>query len=91
MLVHQPIFIYSSWNYKYLDRGYDVKGVFLENSKALAKIRHSGVVFKLEQNGIPGNLRMILQVYLDERKKRIVLNGQVFPWASVVTAGVVFV
>lgn len=48
-------------------------------------------MFKLEQNGIPGNLRMILQVYLDERKKRIVLNGQVFPWASVVTAGVVFV
>ena len=37
-------------------------------------------MFKLEQNGIFGNLRIILQDHtgLDKRKGRVVLNGQVF-------------
>ena len=30
-----------------------------------------------------GSLRMVLQDYLDERKEKVVLNGQVFSWANV--------
>ena len=30
-----------------------------------------------------GSLRMILQGYLDERKEKVVLNGQTFSWANV--------
>ena len=47
--------------YKSLDCGYDVRGHFLDNLKAFDKIQHNGVLFKLEQNGISGNLLMILQ------------------------------
>ena len=40
-------------------------------------------MFKLEQNGISGNFRLILQDNLDERKERVVLKGQAFSWANV--------
>ena len=73
--------------YKSLDCGYDVRGVFIENPKAVDKIQHNVVVFKSEQNGVSESLRIFLQDYLDERKERIVLIDQVFSWARV-TAGV---
>ena len=44
-------------------------------------------MFKLKQNYITGNLRMILQDYLDERKERVALNHQILSWTNV-TAGV---
>ena len=31
--------------YKYLDRGYDVRGTFLDNLKAFDEILHNGVFF----------------------------------------------
>ena len=38
---------------------------------------------KLEQNGISGNLPKILQDFLDNRKQRVELNGQVTSWVNV--------
>ena len=43
--------------------------------------------FKLEQKDISGDLLNILIDFLSNRKPRVVLNGQVSPWASV-NAGV---
>ena len=73
--------------YKSFDCVYDIRCVFLDNSKAFDKIRLNGVVLKLKQNGVSGNLRIILLDYLDERKEKEVLNGQVFSWTNV-AAGV---
>ena len=42
-------------------------------------------MFKLKQNYISGNLRMILQDYLGERKERVVLNRKIFLWVNVTT------
>ena len=39
---------------------------------------HDGIIYKLTQNGMSGNLLNLLQDFLKERKQRVVLNGQVF-------------
>ena len=40
--------------YKSFDCGYEVRGVFLDISKAFDKVWHDETIFKLEQNGISG-------------------------------------
>ena len=42
--------------YKSSDEGYQVRGVFLDMSKAFDKVRHNDLLFKLKQGGISGNL-----------------------------------
>ena len=46
---------------------------------------HGGIIYKLTQNGISGNLLNILQDFLMERKQRAVLNGQVSTWENINT------
>ena len=52
-----------------------VRAVFLGISKAIGKVWHDGLIFKLKQNGVSGCLFMFLQNYLNNRKKCVVLNG----------------
>ena len=52
-------------------------------SKAFDKVWHDGLVFKLKQNGIKGKLLSLLIYYLDLRKQRVVVNGQVSNWAPI--------
>ena len=42
--------------YKSFDDGYEVRGVFLDISKAFDKVWHNGLIFKLQENGISSNL-----------------------------------
>ena len=53
----------------------EVRAVFLDISKAFDKVWHDGLIFKLEQNGVCGNLLKFFQNYLTSRKRRVVLNG----------------
>ena len=69
--------------YKSFDCGYEVRGVFLDISKAFDKVWHDGIIFKLEQNGISGKLHKLLHDFLVNRKQRVVLNGQVSSWSNV--------
>ena len=48
---------------------------------------HDGIIFKLTQNGISGNLLNLLRDFLNERKQRVILNGQFSIWKNV-SAGV---
>ena len=50
--------------YSLLDEGYDVRGVFLDISKAFDKVWHAGLIFKLEQNGISGKLLRLIKDFL---------------------------
>ena len=73
------------------DEGFDVRSVFLDISKAFdgmmpLTVWHDGIIFKLKQNGISGNLLSLLSSFLRNRKQRVVLNGQT-SWADV-NAGV---
>ena len=73
--------------YQSLDQGYEVRGVFLDISKAFDKVWHIGLIHKLKQNGIGGLLLKILTDFLKSRKQRVVLNGQHSSWSDVL-AGV---
>ena len=73
--------------YKSFDEEFEVRGVFLGISKAFDKVCHEGLLLKLNQNGISGNLLKLLRDFLSSRKQRVVLNGQHSSWDNV-TAGV---
>ena len=69
--------------YKSFDDGYEVEGVFLNILKAFDRVWHNGIIFKLQENGILGNLLKVLKHFLTNRKQRIVLNGQSSSWTNV--------
>ena len=73
--------------YESFDVGLEVRSVFLDISKAFDKVWHDGIIYKLTQNGISGNLLNLLEDFLKERKQRVVLNGQVSTWKNI-NAGV---
>ena len=69
--------------YKSFDNGFEVRGVFLEISKAFDKVWHKGFIFKSKQIGISGNLLNILCDFLRNRKQRVLLNWQGSDWSDV--------
>ena len=54
--------------YKSFNDGYEVRGVFLDISKAFDKVWHNGLIYKLKQNGVSGNLLNLIIGFLDARK-----------------------
>ena len=62
---------------KSFEVGLEVRSVFLDISKAFDKVWHDGIIYKLTQNVISGNLLNLLGDFLKEIKQRVVLNGQV--------------
>ena len=69
--------------YKLFDACLNIRAVFLDISKAFDKVWHQGLLYKLKQNGILGNLLETLTDFLKDRKQRDVLNGQNSSWANV--------
>ena len=61
--------------YQSFDDRLEVRGVFLDISKAFDKVWHEGLIYKLKQNGVKGNLLETLTNFLNHRKQRVVLNG----------------
>ena len=46
----------------------DVKGGFLDVSKAFDKVWHEGLLFKLQSSGVEGNLLKLLKNYVTGRQ-----------------------
>ena len=42
--------------YKSSSNGFDVRSVFVNILKAFDKVEHEGIIFKLKQNGLSGEL-----------------------------------
>ena len=55
-------------------RSLAVRSVFLDLSIAFDKVWHDGLIFKLEQNAIEGQVITLLQSDLSDRKHRVVLG-----------------
>ena len=68
---------------KSLDNDHEIRSVFLDMSKAFDKVWHKGLIFKLKQNGISGNLLSTLTDFLTLRKQRMVLNAQLSSWSNI--------
>ena len=69
--------------FKFFDACLDVRAVFLVISKAFNKVWHQGLLYKLKQNIISRNLLETSTEFLNDRKQRVVLNGQNSSWANV--------
>ena len=65
----------------------DVRGVFLDISKAFDRVWHDGLIYKLRSNGVEGKALKILQSFLTDRYQRVLLNGQSSNWEKI-NAGV---
>ena len=65
----------------------ETRAVFLDFSKAFDKVWHEGLRYKLECNGIAGNLLHLIQNFLSNRKQRVLLNGKNSEWKEI-SAGV---
>ena len=50
----------------------DVRGVFLDLSKAFDKVWHDGIIFKLKAYGVESELLSLLKSYLESREQRVV-------------------
>ena len=61
----------------------DVRGIFLDISKAFDKVWHEGLLHKLKTYGIEGQLLSLLANYLENREQRVVLNGQTSVWRKI--------
>ena len=70
--------IYSSF-----DEDLEVRSIFLVIAKAFDKVWYYGIIFKLTQNGTPGNLLNLLRDFLNERKQPVILNAQFSTWKNV--------
>ena len=55
--------------YNSFDERLEVRSVFLDISKTFDKVWHDGIIFKLAQNDISGNLLNLLRDFLIERKQ----------------------
>ena len=61
----------------------EVRGVFLDISKAFDKVWHKGLIYKLQSVGISGNLLNLITSFLDNRFQRVLLNGQESGWLPI--------
>ena len=61
----------------------EVRSVYLDTSKAVDRVWHEGLIYKLKRCGISGNLLLLLQRFLSNRKQRTVLNGQTSNWGNI--------
>ena len=66
-----------------LDEGLEARGAFLDISKAYNKVWHKEMIYKLQQNSVPDELLNILIDFLNNRRQRVVFNGQSCNWAKV--------
>ena len=69
------------------ENGLEVRGVFLDISKAFDKVWQNGLIYELKQNGIKDKLLCLIIGFLKNRQQSLVLNGQSSLWTKV-NAGV---
>ena len=62
--------------HKGLEDRQDLLIILLDISKAFDKVWHPGLLFKLQQLGITGNLLTWFASYLQNRRQRVVVNGK---------------
>ena len=68
--------------YQSLDDCLETRRVFLDISKTFDKVFHKGLLFKLNQNGISGNLLNVIADFLYQRKQRVGLKWQHSSWTN---------
>ena len=65
----------------------EVRGIFLDISKAFDRVWHDGLIYKIKSFGVTDTPLKLIENFLSNRYQRVVLNGQSSSWAEV-SAGV---
>ena len=60
-----------------------ITSVYLDISKAFDKVWHEGLIFKLRQVGVSGNMLDILTDFLSNRFQRTTINGKSSEWRQI--------
>ena len=61
----------------------EVRALFLDISKAFDRVWHKGLLYKIKNFGIEGNLFKLIESFLSDRYQRVTMNGQSSDWLSV--------
>ena len=61
----------------------EVRGVFLDISKAFDRVWYKDLLYKPKCMGINGNILKLVKSFLSNRYQRVVHNGQASSWADV--------
>ena len=69
--------------YQSFDDRFEIRGVFLDISKAFDKVWHNGLIYRSKQNGVAGDLLDTLTNFLNERKQKVILDDQNSTWTNV--------
>jgi hypothetical protein len=69
--------------YQALEKGNEVRAVFLDISKAFDKVWHKCLLAKLKSIGINGPLLQWFESYLTERYQRVTIEGTSSDWARI--------
>ena len=80
--INQLVDIYNIFC-KALDEGKEVRAVFLDISKAVDRVWHKGLLFKLKKAGINATLLQWLSNYLSDRQQRVPIPGGNSSWLPV--------
>ena len=61
----------------------EVRGVFLDISKAFDRVWHEGLIYKIKCMGVKCDLLALIESFLFERQQSVVLNGQESEWLTI--------
>ena len=61
----------------------ETRSVFLDIFKAFDRVWQDGLLFKLKQNGVSGNLFQLIKSFLSSKFHRNLLNGQTSDWETI--------
>ena len=61
----------------------EVRGLFLDISKAFDRVWDEGLLYKVKNFGIEGNLFELIESFLSNRSQRVTINGQSSNWLPI--------
>ena len=59
----------------------EVRGIFLDISKAFDRVWHEGLLYKIQSIGISGTPLKLIESFLSGRYQGVLLNGQASSWS----------
>ena len=62
---------------------YQLLAEYSQTSKTFDTEWHDGLLFKLKQNGVSGNLLGLIKSFLSDRDQRVTFNGKASDWESI--------
>ena len=70
---------------QWVDEGSPVDVIYLDFQKAFDKVPHQRLILKLKSHGMGNSIVNWIEQWLTDRKQRVVVDGEVSSWKSVLS------